>query len=290
MKISLIITSFKERTLRRAIKAALNQKTQYKYNIIVVSPSDKDLKMAKDMGAIPFKDPGKGKSFALNLIFDKIKSDILIFTDGDVYINNIAVEEIVDSFNNTNIGCITGRPIPIESKKTKYGYWANVLFNAAHRLRKDAFKNNNFIECSGYLFAFRGNNVKKIPLNVAEDTYIPYLFIEKGYKIGYVEKAKVYVKNVDNFKDWLLQKVRTSKAHEALDKYVDTKINKRVKSATTEAKGLFKVLQEPKNLKEYYWTFQLILARLYMWGKVKTDINIRNRHYGDAWEISQSTK
>lgn len=290
MKISLIITTYNDRILEHAIHFALNQKTKYKYDVIVISPQDKDLKMAEDMGAIPFKDPGKGKSFALNQIFKEVSSDILIFTDGDVYINDIAIEQIVNSFSDPHIGCVTGRPVPVENKKTKYGYWANVLFNAAHRLRKDAFQNNKFIECSGYLFAFRGGHIKNIPLDVAEDTYIPYHFAEKGYNIGYVEKAKVYVKNVNNFKDWLLQKIRTAKAHETLDKYVDTKYNKRVKSFGGEVKGLFKVLQEPNTLKEFYWTIQLIIARLWMWIKVKIDTIFMNKSYNDGWEVSQSTK
>ena len=288
--VSIIITSFKEKMLKRAIKAALNQKTKHKYDVVVVAPDDKDLKMAKEMGAIPFKDPGNGKSFALNKVFKEINSDILIFTDGDVYINDTAIDEIVNSLSAPNIGCITGRPVPVEDRSTKYGYWANVLFNAAHRLRKEAFEKNEFLEGSGYLFAFRGGKLKEIPLDVAEDTYIPYFFVEKGYQIGYVEGAKVYVKNVDNFKDWILQKVRTSKAHETLDKYVDTDTNKKVKSMTGEIKGLLKVLKEPKSLREAYWTLQLILARGYMWIKVKIDTNLRNKHYNDGWESPQSTK
>lgn len=288
--VSLIITSFKEKTLDRAIKTALNQNTKYKYDVVVVTPEDKDLDLAKELGAIPFKDPGKGKSFALNKVFSEIKSDILIFTDGDVYISSNSLEEIVNSFSNKDIGCVTGRPVPIENRKTKYGYWANVLFNAAHRLRKDAFNNNKFIECSGYLFAFRAGHIKNIPLDVAEDTCIPYFFAEKGYRIGYVEKAEVYVKNVDNFNDWILQKVRTSKGHETLDKYVDTKANKKVKSLSTEIKGLSNVLGEHDNLKELFWTMQLILARGYMWAKVKTDTKLMNKHYSDGWEASKSTK
>lgn len=290
MKISLIITSYKDKTLKRAILAALNQKTQYKYDVVVVSPSNRDLDMAVGLGCIPFKDPGKGKSFALNKVFKEIRADVLIFTDGDVYINDTAVEEIANSFLNPSIGCVSGRPVPVEDRKTKYGYWANVLFNAAHRIRKDAFYNNKFIECSGYLFSFRGEIIENIPLDVAEDAYIPYRFAEKGYDIGYVEKAKVYVKNVDNFDDWILQKVRTSKGHEALDKYVGTKVQKKVKSLSTEIKGLLKVLKEPSGLKEAYWTLQLILARGYMWAKVKTDTKIKNKHYSDGWETPRSTK
>lgn len=289
-KISLIITSFREKTLKRAIISALNQNTKHKYDVIVVAPDNKDLAMAEKMGAIPFKDPGKGKSFALDKLLKEIDSDIMIFTDGDVYISSNSVEEMANSFLDKDIACVTGRPVPIEDRSTKYGYWANVLFNAAHRIRSTAFHNKGFIECSGYLFAFRGGYIKGIPLDVAEDTYIPYIFNENGHRIGYVEKAEVYVKNVDNLNDWLLQKVRTSKAHETLSKYVDTKANKKVKSLRTEASGLFGVLREAKNIKQLYWTLQLILARGYMWGKVKVDTKIRGKHYNDGWETSYSTK
>jgi len=288
--ISLIITSFKEKTLGRAIEAALNQNTSYNYNVIVVTPEEENILLAKSLGAIPFKDPGEGKSFALNMVFNNVKSDILIFTDGDVFIAKDAVENIVNSFSDPGIGCVTGRPVPEEDRSTKYGYWANILFNAAHRMRKQSFDNHDFIECSAYLFAFKGGHIKDIPLDVAEDAYIPYKFIEKGYRIGYVDNAKVYIKNVDNIKDWMLQKIRTSKAHETLDKYVDTRYNQRAKSFSNEAKGILPILKEASTLKELYWTMQLIIARGYMWAKVKVDTKIRNKHYNDGWETPKSTK
>ncbi|MEK6884544.1 MAG: hypothetical protein AABY22_33235, partial [Nanoarchaeota archaeon] len=150
--------------------------------------------------------------------------------------------------------------------------------------------NNQFLECSGYLFAFRKKIIDKIPLDVAEDSVIPYMFWEKGYLIGYVEKAKVYIKNVDNWKDWIKQKTRTSKAHETLEKYVDTNITKRVKTFGNEAKGINLIFSYPKSLKEFWWTSELVLARLYMWLKVFWDTKVRNRHYGDAWQRIESTK
>ncbi len=295
-KITLLITAFKEpETIGKAIEAALNQKTKYKYEILVSAPDEETLNIAKkyaekDKRLKSFKDPGKGKSFALNLIFSKLKTDILILTDGDVYISSNVVEEISNLFLNLEIGCVSGRPVPIEDRKTKYGFWANFLFNAAHKLRKQAFENNAFIECSGYLFAFRKDKINKIPVDVAEDSVIPYFFWEKGYKVGYAEKAEVYVKNADNWRDWVTQKTRTSKAHETLGKYVNIKLTPRVKTFKTEAKGIFNAIQYPKNLKEIFWMFQLILARLYMWIKVFKDTRLKDKHYQDAWERSESTK
>ena len=91
-------------------------------------------------------------------------------------------------------------------------------------------------------------------------------------------------------KDWLKQKIRTSKAHETLSKYVDTNTTKRVKSFKTEAKGIFLLFSYPENFKEFLWSLELALARLYMWLMVFYDTKIKNRHYGDAWERVTSAR
>lgn len=294
-KITLVITAFKEPNVGKAIESALNQNTKYPYDILVSAPDKETLDIAKKYSLghknlRVFKDPGKGKSYALNLIFSNLDSDILILTDGDVYISNNSVQEIVDMFNNPELGCLTGKPVPTEDKKTMYGYWANFLFEGAHRMRKMASENNSFLECSGYLFAFRRSIIKHIPVDVAEDTVIPYFFWEKGYSIGYAEKAEVYVKNVTNFRDWLKQKIRTSKAHETLYKYVDIKITPRVKTFGNEARGISLLFSYPKNFKEVMWTFELVFARLFMWSSVLFETKIKNKNYGDAWERVESTK
>ena len=286
MKTTAIITAFNEpRTIARAIESLQNQ-SKKPDEIWVSAPDEPTLNIARNYNINIFKDPGTGKANALNLLFKKINTDILILTDGDVYVGKNAVEEITKLFSDPKIGCVSGRPVPMENKDTKYGFWAHFLFDAAHNIRKKAFQNNSFIECSGYLFAFRAKEITEIPTEVSEDTVIPYYFQEKGYKIGYAEKARVYVKNVDNWKDWINQKTRTGKSHEKLDKYVDTKKTKKVKSFSTEAKGISLILKYPKTAKQLFWTIQLVFARFYMWMKVKS----KPKTYQDAWKRVESTK
>jgi len=289
--ISLVITSFKEpKTIGKAIESAINQKTSHKYEIIVSAPDKETLDVAKTYDIKTFQDSGKGKMSALNLIFNNLKSDIIILTDGDVTISSNAVEEIANLFLDPKIGCVSGRPVPVEDKKTMYGYWANFLFEAAHKMRKSSFEKGGFIECSGYLFAVRNNNVRKIPLDTAEDAVIPYDFWERGYKIGYAEKAEVYVRNVNNWREWISQKVRTTKAHETLEKYVDTKKTPRAKSFKTEARGYFDLINYAENLRELYWSNLLALSRFYMWLLVFYNTRIKKFKSVDAWERVESTK
>ncbi len=291
MKTTVIITSFKEpKTIGKAIESFLKQKTKRKFDILVSAPDQETLDVARKYKVKIFKDPGKGKMLALNLIFKKIKSGILILTDGDVFVNDLAIEEILKIFENPNVGCVTGRPVPLENRKTKYGYWANFLFDAAHRIRRKAHQNEEFIECSGYLFAFRADKNITIPLDTAEDAVIPYFFWEKGYRIGYADKALVYVKNVTNWKDWVKQKIRTSNAHETLDRYVDIHKTKRVKSFSTESKGIISLLTYPENLKEFWWSIELAFARLYMWAAVFYKSKFGKIKKIDNWERIDSTK
>jgi heptosyltransferase-2 len=293
-KITILITAFKEKNLGKTIESVLNQKTEHEYDVLVSAPDEETLKIArlyeKKNKVRIFRDPGKGKSYALNMIFNKIDTDILILTDGDVTISDNAVGEIIKMFDDPEIGCLTGRPIPVEKKDKKYGYWANFLFEAAHLMRKSEFLSNSFIECSGYLFAFRKKSISKIPVDVAEDAVIPYFFWEKGYRIGYAENAQVFVKNADNLKDWMSQKTRTSRAHETLKSYVDIETTPRVKTFANESKGIMLILTYPKNLREFIWSLELIFARLYMWLNVFYKIKIKNQTRIDNWKRIESAR
>lgn len=294
--ISIVITAFKEPQVGKAIESVLKQDIQEDFELLVACP-DKETKAIVDQYAKEekrvrhFQDPGKGKSFALNQIFKILKGRVWIFTDGDVFLKDDAVNALVTQFENRNVGCVSGRVVSLNDRKDKFGFWSHLLADAgAHRVRKEAFKKGSFLETTGYLFAFRNSQVfNEIPLDVAEDAIIPYYFWKKGFKIGYAENAVVYVKNPDNFTDWLKQRKRTSGAHETLSKYAPD--FPRVKSFRNEAlKGLRWIWSYPQNPKEYLWTLELIVARLYMWLSLFYDQLLKRKYYNDGWERVESTK
>ncbi len=293
--VALVITTFKEPKIKRAIQAALHQNLKQPYKIIIAAPDEETQRIAqayqKKYKIVSFfKDPGKGKNYALNLLLFQLKEDILVFTDGDVYLHENALQEILHLFNDSGIGCVSGRPVPEESHQSMYGYWASFLFEQAHLMRKRAFSNHDFLECSGYLFAIRNGVVDSFPLDSPEDTIIPYFFWEKGYRIGYAENAQVFVKNVDNWRDWISQKVRTSRSHEVLSRYVDVATTPRQKTFLNEAKGATDLLLYAKNMKELLWSLSLLSARGYMWANVFWSVKARGQSHTDAWERVESTK
>ena len=102
-------------------------------------------------------------------------------------------------------------------------------------------------------------------------------------------EAKVYVKNPDTFRDWLKQRKRTAGAHTKLSHY-EPEFPK-MKSMRNEIKeGVLAVWLYPDDLREVWWTLNLMFARLYMWVSLKFDEKYKKKFYDDGWERVDSTK
>lgn len=288
--ISIIITSFNEpKTIEKAIESFLSQNIKEKYELIVCAPDSETLNIAKKYKKVKiFKDPGKGKSYALNLLIPKLKGKIVILSDGDVFVGKDSVNKILEKFKNKNIGCVSGKPISQDSRDTLFGYWSHVLFNAADKLRLKNYKQGKFLECSGYLWAFKNKIIKKFPVGASEDSIVPVLFWKNGYKIAYSQESEVYVKNPSNLHDFVEQKKRNIKGHEILEKYV--KNIPRMKSIKNEITNSYTLLLYPKNIKEIFYTLLLFPLRLYIWMLTFYHIKIKKQGYKDGWKRVESTK
>src|SRR3989344_1641905 len=152
--INVIITSYNEpKATLRAINAILKQDIKEKYKIIVCDPFIEVKKFlqknVKNKKVNFFLDSGEGKGYVLNILLKKLysnnKNDILVFTDGDVYLPNNALQEIINEFKDENIGVITGKSVSLDDRKTKYGYWSHLLFNAgADMIRKKLSNQEKF--------------------------------------------------------------------------------------------------------------------------------------------------
>ncbi len=294
--ISIVITSFnEEKTIARAIESFLRQNIKEKYELYVVAPDKKTeeivKKYRKKYKQVKYsKDPGKGKSYAINLILPKLKGDIIILTDGDVYVSLNSVNEIIDKFKNKGIGCVSGHPISQNSRKNLFGYWSHLLCYAAHKMREKRNIQEKFLECSGYLWAFKNKVIKKFPLDVGEDTIVPIMFYLKGYKIKYAPEAMVFVRYPEKLNEFLKQKRRTAGAHDNIHRHIDPRKIPRMKTFSNEILESYHLFKYPQNIKEFIWTLYLFPFRLYIWLNLLFNSYLRGKKYTDAWKTINGTK
>jgi cellulose synthase/poly-beta-1,6-N-acetylglucosamine synthase-like glycosyltransferase len=159
----------------------------------------------------------------------------------------------------------------------------------AHSIRTERAARGEFLEGTAYLMGIRRGIIDDIPLDVAEDSMMPYLVTKRGWKVAYAGDAKVFVKSPDNFTDFVKQRVRTAKAHETLTKYAPD--FPRMKTFSNEVMhGWHRALSYPKTPRELLWTLALFPARLYIWARVHYEHKIKRKQYNDAWERVESTK
>ncbi len=276
---AVVITTAGEENLLQA----LSHISDIKIPIYVVTPENYGL-----TGNIKIiKDNKKGKPAALNLAIETIKEDILILTDGDVYTTTKSIQNIIDNFDSET-GLITGKVISLNTKNNMLGFWSHFLTYAANTMRNEKYKKGEFFEASGYLLAVRKNLLGKIPSNsLSEDAVISKMIKDKEFKIKYIPTAKVYVKYPTNFKDWIIQKKRSTGGYTRKN-IEKTQGNRSFLKEAIRGAKLFFIY--PENLKEYFYLTMLFIARIYLWIIILIDIKIKRKKFKDIWTRVESTK
>ncbi|MFH0936544.1 MAG: glycosyltransferase [Candidatus Woesearchaeota archaeon] len=239
-----------------------------------------------------FLDPDEGKSNALNMLLEMYyndnNNDILVFTDGDVFLGNNSLEALLKMFKDPKIGIVCGHPVSMNSRNNMFGFWSHMFFDEMNKTRVNLFNQNKFFLISGYLFAMKNGVVKQFPTETNEDKVIPSLFWNKGYKIGYSEDAKVYVLNPQNMKDYLLQKKRNIKGRLSLKNQINIVYTKESDFLSESFRGIKVLFTYPKNIKEFFWVITAMYARLRAWTGAFYDVKLKKQVYQDGWRVNET--
>jgi cellulose synthase/poly-beta-1,6-N-acetylglucosamine synthase-like glycosyltransferase len=293
--LSIIITACQEeKTVGRAIDAFLCQDLTADWELLVVSPDDDTLAVAASYSAQDervrcLRDQGRGKPAALNLALAAATGEIAVLSDGDVYVAPGVVQALLQPFSDPQVGIVSGRPISLNPRHTMLGYWSHALVDAgAHRQRSLRVARGEYLECSGYLYAFRRALFATLPDDaLAEDGLVSHRIWEQGFLTAYAPEALVYVKYPSSYQDWVKQKVRTAGGY--AQPYL--KGSGGVKSFRGEAThGSVSVIQYAQNLQEQWWTLLLLLARVHIWLRVWWVVKVRRKPFADVWQRVHSTK
>lgn len=289
--LSVLVTAFREpESIGRALDALLGQ-LPADSELFVICPDDETAQVAaRYEGVTVLRDSGGGKPAALHLGLTHAAGEIVVLTDGDVYVDENALGPLLTPFDDDAVGAVSARPVSISPRNTMFGFWSHLLTDAgahAERLKRDAA--GQFFVCSGYLFAFRRSLIDRVPEDaLAEDAVISHRIGEQGYRVRYAPAAHVYVKYPDNYPDWLKQKVRSAGGY--TQPYIAAS-PLRMRSFRHEAvAGTLRALQYPRSLLEFVWMLLLFAARLHLWWLIFWRVRVRRFPLDQLWQRVESTK
>lgn len=340
VKYTIILTSWKEpiscynaifKLSNSAYSGIIPQNTE----IIQVSPDDETLKSGMKAikeskypldNYIQIKDPQKGKPYAMRLAFGKARGEIIIMTDGDVYIGKHAIKYLLEPFCDDSIIAVTGHPIFLTKDSRLWnfnGYLQERIFDkyrkegaeviqskvddAGFQYSKDILNDatltgsyfihrnrENPLHLSGYLYAVRNiPEVIDIPENtIVEDGYISYMVHSINGNYAYADNATVFVIPPQSFRDLIKQKKRSQGGYEYLKNIDKFRYKGSTRGFLRDAKAGFYYLTIIRNPIEIVYLLAITVARIYMWVLIIYEHKIKKEYEKGklGWERIESTK
>lgn len=310
MKISVVVTSYNEekligrclQSICRGVGFLKERLNEVHIQVILVAPDDPTLSKGREClethKACDYqiiKDDSLGKWNAMNMAYKVAEGEIIIFTDGDVYLEDDSIYLLVRRLlDDSELDAVGGHPISIDDINHKYGFYSHLFCEAAHKVRLNQGK---YTPMSGYLFAIRKlEGLFPLPKDLrAEDAFISLWIATNNMRFGYEPEAKVFVKFPDNFHDWMAQKTRSLGGNVQLSKIKsdykldnpDSQVHNR--SLLEDLKMMTFPFRYSKNQCHFWFAAQLYVLRLSLWIKIYY-IHIRNKYPTGAWQRIPSTK
>jgi cellulose synthase/poly-beta-1,6-N-acetylglucosamine synthase-like glycosyltransferase len=164
-----------------------------------------------------------GKAAALDGILKNCSSDIVIFLDGDVKLNNKCFSEILKQFLfDDSVGVVSGNVASLDSEKEGlFSFISKLERQTHHELCVDLMREGMPPKVNGTFFAVKRNVINHLPRHVvSDDEYISWNAQSKGYRVAYAPKAIVYTKDPDNFKDYVAKRRRIFVGHFLIKKTI----------------------------------------------------------------------
>lgn len=223
-----------------------------------------------------------GKPAAINKILSAAKGDIIIMTDGDVYVEPGAANFLEAHFTESKIGLVAGHPIPLDPEGIP-GCWMRISCDILH----DKRSKNIELDVTGNLYAIRKGIVEKIPENTTlDDVYVAFEVKKKGYSIVYEPEAIVRVKGVGTISDFISQKTRTRVGWHQLHESEKADISRTPAGELAYIPKLIKYIITPLGIIAVPSYLMLSAATwLLAWWKWRTE-----KDYIKLWTPAKSTK
>jgi len=291
-RLSILVTAYREpATVGRALDALIGQVDAAQSEVFLICPDEPTAQVgARYPQVTVLRDAGRGKPAALNLGFEHARGEIVVMTDGDVWIEEGALAALLKPFDDPRVGAVSGRPVSISPRDTMLGYWSHVLTDAgAHAERSLRDARGEFLVCSGYLYAVRAALIDPIPEDaLAEDAVVSHSIAEQGFCVRYTQDSRVFVRYPATYRDWLIQKVRSAGGYA---QPVIAHSRFQMRSFRREATaGPLRALSYACNAREIVWTILLAAARLHLWLLVFWRVRIHRQPLARLWQRVETTK
>lgn len=187
-----------------------------------------------------------GKMAAIKRAIPEVTNDIIVFTDANTFLNQIAIKQLVKHYQNEKVGAVAGeKRIMVEELADASSAGEGFYWKYESYLKKWDYELYSNVGAAGELFSIRTNLYQPVESDsIIDDHMIAMRIAEKGYIIAYEADAYAMETASANTKEELKRKIRIA------------------------AGGLQSTLRLKKAANPFYYpvlTFQYISHRVLRW-------------------------
>jgi cellulose synthase/poly-beta-1,6-N-acetylglucosamine synthase-like glycosyltransferase len=213
--VSLIATAYnEEKRIAEKLENSLNiDYPSEKYEIIIVSDGSTDqtdeIIQAYCSQGVKLVETGKriGKHNGQRLGVEQANGEIIVFTDIATLIDSNGIRNIVRSFADHRVGCVSGLDEIESSNTSSSGEGAYVKYEM--KVRELESRVNSLVGVSGSFFAARKSLCDDWKGDFSTDFYLPLKSYMRGYKSVLDSSALGRYKVADDHSNEFRRKVRT---------------------------------------------------------------------------------
>ena len=151
-----------------------------------------------------------GKTYGMNLLVEKSKADVIIFTDANVMVDPHSIQNLEKYFSDPDVGCVCGHLKYINAQDgataaTGSFYW--VIEEAIKQIESDT---GSVMGADGSIFAIRRSLHTPPPIDIIDDMFVSFSILCNGHRIVRAPDVMAFEKSVTSSTEEFKRKVRIS--------------------------------------------------------------------------------
>lgn len=219
-KVTILIPAYNEAAV---IEKTIENKLSQDYpadliQVIVISDESED-GTDEIVQAIAAKDsrvglirqvPRQGKTSGLNLAMPEAVGEIVIFSDANSHYQSNAVRQLVDCFNDPDVGYVTGKMVYVNEEGNVIGDGCSAYMKYENYLRSLEAKVSSVVGVDGGIDAIRKSLYQPMNADQLPDFVLPLKVVTQGKRVIFCENALLNEESLTNSQSEFRMRVRVS--------------------------------------------------------------------------------
>lgn len=218
--VTVLIPAFnEEKHIEDTIKNKLDSSyPQDKLQIIVISDESEDgtdelvkAYSAKDPRVTLIRQsPRQGKTAGLNLAMPLATGDIIVFSDANSHYHPDAIQHLVNTFQDSNIGYVTGKMVYVNEDGNLIGDGCSAYMKYENHMRELETQTGSVVGVDGGIDAIRKELYQPMNADQLPDFVLPLKVVTQGKRVAYCEKALLNEESLSSAQSEFRMRVRVS--------------------------------------------------------------------------------